>query len=480
MNWLAKGQSWIAAVVMTAIVMIAESPAIGAKAANWPAYLDGPEHRSYSPLERQITPASVRRLKLIWHFTGDRPALRGQPAPGFLASPVVYGDAIYIGSDTGWFYKLDAATGAVLAKRYIGFVPGRECGRAGAGFVTTATVATDPSNGKPMVYAAAADGVLFAMYASNLSVGWRRVIASPAKKISNYYQWSSPTVAHGLIYVGISSHCDKPMVRGGVASFSQVTGHHIATFYPLPAGQVGGSVWSSVAVGGGGDVYASTGNPRPGGWPGYSDSVVRLSPGTLRPVRSFRVPADQVVADGDFGASPSLFGRYVAACNKNGVLYVLNRRTMTLAWSKRIGASFAPAIGIGRCIAAAAYDGRRLYIGADQIKINGTVYRGSVTALDPDDGRRAWITGLPNSVLGTPSLDGAGVMAVGTYDTSTVPNAVYLVDTANGRILRTLLTGGYDFAQSAFSGGRLFVATTNGLYAFGLRRRAGEKHAAGR
>jgi outer membrane protein assembly factor BamB len=458
-----------AAAVAAAVFLAAQSPAGDASTANWPAYLGGPLHTSYNAAEKLITPANVSRLTQLWHFAGDRPALSGQPAPGFLASPVVYGNAIYIGSNTGWFYKLNATTGAVLAKRYIGFIPGLECGSTGAGFIATAAVATDPSTHQLMVYAAGADGVLFAMYASSLSVKWRTVVASPSKKVSSYYQWSSPTVAQGRIEIGISSHCDKPMVRGGVASFNQVTGHHLATFYSLPAGQVGGSVWSSAAVGSGGDVYASTGNPRSGtGEPGYSDAVVRLAPSTLRPAAAFRVPASQVVADGDFGAAPSLFGPYVSACDKNGILYVLNRSTMKLVWWKRIGAGFGKSIGIGRCISATAYDGRSLYIGADQIQINGTLYRGSITALNPATGYRRWITGLPNSVLGTPSLDGAGVMAVGTYDTSTVPNAVYLINAATGKILRTLLTGGYDFAQSAFAGGRLFVANTNGLYAFGL------------
>ncbi|HUC56149.1 MAG TPA: PQQ-binding-like beta-propeller repeat protein [Streptosporangiaceae bacterium] len=453
------------AVAATAIFLVGQGSAGGT---TWPAYLGGSLHTSYSSAATSITPANVSRLKQIWHFTGDRPTLHDQPAPGFLASPVIYDNAVYIGSDTGWFYKLSATTGAVLAKRYIGFIPGLECGSAGAGFIATATVAADPSTHQLMVYAAGADGVLFGMYASDLAVKWRTVVASPSKKVSSFYQWSSPTVADGRIYIGISSHCDKPMIRGGVASFNQVTGHHIATFYSLPAGQVGGSVWSSSAVGSGGDVYASTGNPQGSGEPGYTESVVRLSPATLRPVAAFQVPARQAVPDGDFGASPALFGPYVSACNKNGILYVLRRSTMKLVWQKRIGAGFGKNIGIGRCISATAYDGRSLYIGADQVKINGRLYRGSVTALNPATGYRRWITGLPDSVLGTPSLDGAGVMAVGTYDTSKVPNAVYLINAATGKILRTLLTGGYDFAQSAFAQGRLYVANTNGLYAFGL------------
>lgn len=406
---------------------------------------------------------------LKWHFVGDSPTFKNQPPPGYQSSPTVYGGAVYIGSATGWFYKLNARTGAVMAKRYIGFVPGRSCGSMGAGFVDTATVALDPATRKPMVYIGGANEVLYAMYASNLAVKWRSVIAVPSKVVSDYYQWSSPTVADGRIYIGISSHCDKPLVPGGLISFNQVTGKRIARFYSLPLPRVGGSVWSSAAVGSSGDIYISTGNPlSKQGDPAHSDAVVQLSPKALRPLASFAVPKSQVVADGDFGSSPTLFGRYVGACNKNGIYYALDRVKLRLAWWKRVGAPASKQLGFGRCIASAAYDGKHLYLGADRVYLHGRAYEGSITEMDPATGRRIWVTGLPNAVLSTPSLDGAGVLAVGTYDFTKTPNAIYLVNAATGRIIRALLTGGYDFAQCVFANGRLFGANSNGVYSWGL------------
>ena len=44
-----------------------------------------------------------------------------------------------------------------------------------------------------------------------------------------------------------------------------------------------------------------------------------------------------------------------------------------------------------------------------------------------------WQTGLPNSVIGSPSLNGGGVIAVGTYDFTATPNAVYVINAANGQ-----------------------------------------------
>ncbi len=457
------------AVLTVGIMITATSAAKDPVGTNWRAYLGGSLHYSVNQAERVITPASAKRLVLKWHFMGDPPTLRNQPPPGYQSSPAVYDGAVYIGSATGWFYKLNARTGAVMAKRYIGFIPGRTCGAIGAGFVDTATVAVDKTTGKPMVYVGGAGEVMFAMYASNLKVKWRSVIAVRSKVVSDYYQWSSPTIADGRIYIGISSHCDKPLVPGGLVSFNQATGARIARFYSLPLPKLGGSVWSSAAVGSAGDIYISTGNPESKqGDPANSDAIVQLSPKNLRPLASFAVPKSQVIPDGDFGSSPTLFGRYVGACNKNGIYYALSRVKLRLAWWTRVGAPASRQLGFGRCISAAAYDGKHLYIGADRVHVNGQTYEGSITELNPATGRRIWVTGLPNAVLGTPSLDGAGVIAVGTYDFTTTPNAIYLVNAATGRIIRTLLTGGTDFAQSVFADGRLFVANSTGVYSWGL------------
>ena len=71
--------------------------------------------------------------------------------------------------------------------------------------------------------------------------------------------------------------------------------------------------------------------------------------------------------------------------------------------------------------------------------------------------------------MGTPSLDSAGVLAVGTYSCpkSHTPGA-YLVNASTGAILTTLPTGASRvFAQPVFAQGTLFAATEiNGVYDF--------------
>ena len=78
-----------------------------------------------------------------------------------------------------------------------------------------------------------------------------------------------------------------------------------------------------------------------------------------------------------------------------------------------------------------------------------------------------WQRGLPNSVLGTPTLSGGGVLGVGTYDSTATPNAVYLISASTGQIVRTLNTGGKTFAQTVFANGYVFTANIGkGLTAY--------------
>jgi polyvinyl alcohol dehydrogenase (cytochrome) len=430
------------------------TPTAAVTASDWSAYLDGPMHSSYNATQTAITPASVPALVEKWHHA---------PGHNYLSSPTVADGAVFIGSDAGWFYKLSETTGAVLDKVFLGYQPTKTCG--GRGMVDTATVALDPANHQPTVYVGGPDGYLYAFSAANLSLVWKSVIAIPSKKISNFFEWSSPTVTGGKIYIGVSSNCDNPLVYAGLIGYDQVTGKKFAEFHTIPKGDIGASIWSSIAVAPDGDVYASTGNgPETEQLLGYSDSILKFTP-DLKLLGSFQIPAAQVTYDGDFGGSPVFFGNLVGACDKNGIFYALNSATMKVVWEQRIG---APSNGVtySQCSAAPIYNGTDLYFAGPAVTINGTTYQGSVQERMPSDGKLVWETGLPNGVIGSPTLDGGGVIALGTYDTTSTPNETYLVDAATGKILRTLVKG-TDFAQSVFANGWLFTANTTGVYAWG-------------
>ena len=426
---------------------------------DWAAYLNGAQHASYKSSQIVITPTTAKTLTKRWQFTTGAP---------YEASPTVVGGRVYIGSENGWLYKLSMYTGQVLAKVFLGTQPKRTC--PAEGITSTATVALNPANNVLTVYVAGGNGYLYALRASNLRTEWRSVIGIPREKFNNYYDWSSPTVARGRVYVGISSNCDTPLIRGGILAFNESTGKKLGEFFTVPAGakNAGGSVWSSIGVAPNGDVYATTGNgPASNQFLQNSDSILKLSAVRLRLLGSFKVPRKQATADGDFGGSPVFFGKYVGACNKNGVFYALSQATMKLAWSERIAnASGADA----SCLAAPAYNGTDLFFGGGGITINGTAYAGSVQERLPSNGKLVWSTGLTGGpVLGSPALDGRGVLTAGTFGGSTA--GVYLIDASNdatkGTVIEKLTTGS-TFGQSVFSSNLLFTANSNGVAAWGV------------
>jgi outer membrane protein assembly factor BamB len=435
---------------------------------DWIGYLHSAGHDSDNQADISITPANASTLVQRWTWRGDAPTLPGQPNGGVFASPTVADGSIYIGANNGYFYMLNATTGTVQHKVFIGFRPKLTC--SARGFISTATVAPDPVTGASTVYISGPDGYMYALSATDLSMKWKSVIDIPSPTVNDYFQWSSPTVANGKIYVGSASHCDKPLTRGAVVEYDQATGSELARFYTVPSGLLGGGVWSSVAVDPEGNVYATSGTQPKNSTNHYdSVSIIKLDGSTLQKLGSFIVPSSELGGDGDFGSSPTIFGTHVGACNKNGIFYALNRTTMTLDWKVRFGAKSqggTPA----QCSSAAIWDGTWLYYAGNQTTIGGTSYRGSVRRIDPATGAFSWQRGLPNTVIGSPSLNGAGLLAAGTFDSSATPNAVYLVDAATGSIVRTFsTTGGKFFSQPVFADGWLYTGnSTKGLTAYQL------------
>jgi hypothetical protein len=92
-------------------------------------------------------------------------------------------------------------------------------------------------------------------------------------------------------------------------------------------------------------------------------------------------------------------------------------------------------------------------------------YLGSIQERSATTGRLVWQTGLPGEVQGSPAMDGAGLITVGT---DSVPSdGIYLINAATGAIVEQL-TDGWTFAQSVFADSWIFTANGNGVAAWGL------------
>ena len=116
------------------------------------------------------------------------------------------------------------------------------------GITSTAAVMPDPVTGTSTVYVSGAR-YLYALNAATGALVWKTEIGPPSLANPDaYYNWSSPTVAGGHIYVGLSSSCDHPLIRGGIVELDQHTGQVLHTWYTVPRGSLGGSIWSSAAA----------------------------------------------------------------------------------------------------------------------------------------------------------------------------------------------------------------------------------------
>ncbi len=93
-------------------------------------------------------PLGEDRLSLHWKFvTADR---KSEVDPQEYAAPAVYGDSLYVGTATGWFYALRSSNGAVRWRKKFGAVASQPVVSGGFLYVGTTTgllVAMDAQTG---------------------------------------------------------------------------------------------------------------------------------------------------------------------------------------------------------------------------------------------------------------------------------------------------------------------------------------------
>jgi len=446
----------------------ASAPAFAASSASdWPAYLNGGAHSSYNAAATSISTANIANLNPVWRW--NPPASPNTGSTALLSSPTVSNGVIYVGAKDGYLFAIDRSTHATKWSAFLGLdLPLGSCGPDAKGILSTATVANNPTTGTATVYDYSPDGNVYALNAATGAVAWKARVYTQSTTANDYYSWGSPLVANGKVYVGISSDCDSPLVPGGLVAFDQATGAKVAQWNSLPAGQVGGSIWSSPAVLPGGDIVATTGNGLTNtGQPLYDNSIVRLDPNTLALKDHWQIPPSQYSYDGDFGASPTLFSATIAGvatpmvgvCNKNGYYYAFPQGNLAGGPTWRTQITIPYPGGAKECVAAAVWNGTTLIEGGGAATtINGTTYDGSVQALDPATGTPVWQTGLTGTILGSPAEDGGGVVSAPTYQSSTGNLGVYLLNATTGAVIGFVATPKSPlFGQAVFAGSDMLV-----------------------
>jgi outer membrane protein assembly factor BamB len=462
------------AAALTALVLFASAVATALPAGStvgsqvdFPAYMHDAAHSAFSPAATAISPSSTLTLQYMF----QEHKIKKQPPPRFIATPLVLQGVIYIGSNSGEFYAINLSTGAVIWQEFLGVETRIQCKTQG--FYATAASGIDPTSGALTVYAASGDGNIYALRASDGTIIWKSPVNVPTPGTNDHFNYSSPEVANGKIYVGIAAECDDPTdpitIRGGLAALDQATGNRVATYYTVPNGKFGGDIWSSPAIAADGSVLVTTGNGKNGDSFGDTQSIVRLDPNTLARLDGWQLVTTH--SDSDFGGSPTVFTATIAgvptpmvgACNKNGIYYAwkLNALSAGPVWQVKITSHGASSTG--NCLAGAIWDGTNLYEAGPSTTINGVSYRGSIRKLDPATGATLWATGLPAAIITSPTLDGAGAIAATSFDVGDFPaNTGYLID-ANTGTYRLVADGTTLAAPSpVFADQSLVIATGAG------------------
>jgi outer membrane protein assembly factor BamB len=453
-------------VVVLAGVPLSAAGAAGAapSSGNWSTYLYNGARSGYNSAETVITPTTAKHLALLWTDTAGG---------AISAEPIQVNGVVYYGSWDGYERAVDAATGALQWKAFLGQTTDTNCTPETLGVANAPALGTVSLKGKmvQVLFVAGGNGKFYALNAATGAVIWNTALATEV----NGFLWSSPLLYKGNIYEGIAS-CGNSRVPGGIVELDAATGTIQHALSTVPNGCDGASVWGSATVDTAtGDIYFATGNAASCST-AEPLSVAIIKTGSDLAVRSsWQIPASQLPnADSDFGSTPTLFTakikgvteQMVGVQNKDGIYYAFDRTAISSGpvWQQRMSVGgICPQCGKGADISPSAWDGQHLFVGSENTTISGHACAGSLRELQPSTGKTVWATCLNGPVLGAvTAVKGVAFVAAG--------NTMFGVDTSTGAILwryKDTTTGSHFWGAGAISDGQVYFGNQDDkLFAF--------------
>jgi outer membrane protein assembly factor BamB len=435
----------------------------------------------YNPSETTISSSNAGALHKLWSVDlGEKITATPVLAKAISTASGTH-NLLYIGTEGGVFYAVDADSGTVVWSRTLGKFTGSGCGDLGGSpYGITASAVFDRSanrvyvvDGQDMVYALKMDD------GSTVS-GWPVLLADVAHNTA--YSGLVLNPANGFLYAGTASYCDFSPWQGRIAEIS--TGGSLGNvFFPaataVGGSGVGGGIWGpgiAVIDPGSNDVFVVTGNDNKGATQhvGYSEHVVRLD-ASLTTVGASNYPGLSGI-DVDFGATPMLFttpgcSSMVVAKNKAGVFVQWGRDT--IGNGPIVQLKMSQGSDKGNFIGAPAFSPQTNLVYVSNWSSNG-VFKPGLVALSMNAScvlQLQW-----NSVVSTGSGGGnrpTTSPAVGNgvvYFGSGIGNQVYAIDAASGTLLWTSgsAVAGPTFAAPIIDGHLFIGSWDHKLYAFGV------------
>jgi polyvinyl alcohol dehydrogenase (cytochrome) len=474
----------------------------------WTSWGGGLANTRFLPAnEAGLQADSVPRLKLKWAFAfPDTSTLRSQPA--------VYRGRIFVGSQDGSVYALDAATGCVHWTTMV-----QSQVRSG--------IATGEIAGNPAIFFGDSAGYVYALDGTSGKQLWRmRPDDHPASTVT-----ATPVFHQGRLYVGAASREEALSVasgyvcctfRGSESALDAATGKVVWKRYMIPEvarqraktkqgaaafGPSGVGVWTAPTLDPERDtMFVTTGDNYSDPATSMSDAVValRLSSGEILWSKqltakdawnsSCQLPGkvncpDSEGPDFDFASSAILVTlpngqRALLLGQKSAVVYAVDpdRKGQTL-WQARIGEGGT----VGGIEWGPASDGRNIYVALSDIRFEVTLKPGSndrtyqlnpnkgggLFAFRVDNGERMWQTPPPGCGDRRPCspAQSAAITAIpGAVFSGSEDGHLRAFSTANGKIIWDFDTareyktvngvpghgGAIDVAGPVVAGGMLF------------------------
>jgi len=430
------------------------------------AGVDGPRWGGWSPsatnarlqgaADAGLSVADVSRLHLKWAF--------GFPdASVAWAQPTLAAGRLFVGSQNGTVYALDAKTGCI------------HWTFSASGGVRTAVSLGPGAGGRLTAYFGDTGASAYALDAETGRLVWRRRVEEhAAARVTG-----SPTLHEGVLYVPVASYEESQgadpsypccTFRGSVVALSATDGRAIWKTYMIPDepqrrgtssagvplwGPAGAAIWSAPTVDvARGALYVATGNAYSAPAAPASDAVVALdlTTGAVRWVR--QVTAGDVYIsncragnpncpetngpDHDFGSPPVLAragGRdLIVIGQKSGLAYAMDPDADgAVAWQYRAGRGGV----LGGIEWGAAADGEYAYFAVSDIT---SPQPGGLHAVRLETGERAWFTPPPAPVCGggrgcSPAQSAAVTALPGAVLSGSIDGALRAYSAETGAIL---------------------------------------------
>lgn len=448
------------AITLVFVLVLAFTPqlrtAIGTPAPtpgdDWHMYMHDVQ-RSSNSHEVLLSPATASRLTRAWKY---------QTGAGIAASPVIANGTVYVGSWDGYEYALDAATGYLKWKTFLGKTTAR-CNPAVVGVTSSAEVVNN------VVYVGGGDSYWYALDAYTGTVLWR-IFTGNNSADAGYYNWSSPLIYQGYAYIGIASNCDNPLVRGELMKVSLATHQIVGNTWMVAPGEVGGGIWTTPALDTTTNTLFVTTATQDQIWQKLPQAMVSIDLNTMQITGSWQIPLSQAGGDFDWGASPVLTTdaaghKLVVSTNKNGFTYAFRRDDISAGpiWEQHTGTGGqCPICGEGDISSGAFANGVYYQADGNTSNIGGLGYPGAVRAVDPGTGNYIWERGVPNPILGAVAYAN-GLLNYGEGQ------MVEVLDAKTGARLYSYQTGNAIYGAPSVSHGQIFIGSLDGnVYSFGL------------